>query len=118
MFSGDEKLFSDWEFKLQTFVRPLKQFEAYLDWVKERDSEITVVEWKAMKDSVDLAHGAGNIKLDWYDDQLYSVLSLLCTDGALASVKKCTRRLGHAARRSAVVVVESVLYPMQLSRIL
>jgi hypothetical protein len=67
-FSGDEKSFSDWEFKFQTFVRPLKQFEAYLDWVKERDEEISVSEWQTTKGSVDLAHGAGNVKLDWYDD--------------------------------------------------
>ena len=93
-FTGDEKAFADWEFKLQTFVRPLKQFEAYLDWIKDRDDEISVQEFAAMKGSVDLAHGAGVVKLDWDDDQLYSVLSLLCTDSALASVKNVREEYG------------------------
>ena len=93
-FSGDEKALADWEFKFQTFVRPLKQFESYLDWIKERDDEITVQEWTGMKANVDLAHGAGVVKLDWYDDQLYSVLSLLCTDSALAAVKNVRDEYG------------------------
>ena len=93
-FDGDEKSFSDWEFKLQTFVRPLRQFEAYLDWVKERDEEISVETWQGMKGAVDWTHGDGMVKLDWYDDQLFSVLSLLCTGSALASVKNVREEYG------------------------
>lgn len=93
-FSGDEKAFADWEFELQTFVRPLLQFEAYLDWVKECNEEITVEVWTTMKSNVDLAHGEGKIKMDWYDDLLCGIVSLLCTDSALASVKNVREEYG------------------------
>ena len=71
-FAGDEKAFADWEFKLQSFLRPLKSFEAYLDWIKERDEEITMQDWQGMKASVGISLGEAAPDLEWYDEQLYS----------------------------------------------
>ena len=33
-FSGDEKTFTDFEFKLQQFVQPYQRFEETLDWIE------------------------------------------------------------------------------------
>ena len=38
-FTGDELEFSNFEFKLQYVVRSEKEFEHYLDWVKELEKE-------------------------------------------------------------------------------
>ena len=40
-FDGAEKDFSDWEFKVQQFVRPYKHFEEFLDWIKESKNEVS-----------------------------------------------------------------------------
>ena len=42
-FSGNEKEFGDWEFRLHQFIRPFQQFEAWLEWVKDLDEEVTMM---------------------------------------------------------------------------
>ena len=38
-WNGDEKSFTDFEFKLHQFVEPHRGFEKWLDWVKDLDEE-------------------------------------------------------------------------------
>ena len=38
-FSGEEKHFRDFEFKLQQFIRPVNGFEKFLNWVTDSDLE-------------------------------------------------------------------------------
>ena len=38
-FSGDEKSFKDFDFKLHQFVRQIQGFEKFLDWVRQSDVE-------------------------------------------------------------------------------
>ena len=38
-FDGNERHFTDFDFKLEQFERPLKMFEKFLDWVKNLDDE-------------------------------------------------------------------------------
>ena len=43
-FCGDDKAWTNWEFKFQNFVRNADGFEDYLDWCKERDDPVTLLE--------------------------------------------------------------------------
>ena len=83
-FSGDEKAFSDFEFKLHTFLRPLPDFEEMLEWIKNNDSEIDKPKMEEMKRRHVEARGDRAADLDYYDDQLYNVLSLVCDSTALS----------------------------------
>ena len=38
-FNGEEKYFSDFEFKLQQFLRPFDNYEMLIDWATELDEE-------------------------------------------------------------------------------
>ena len=90
-FTGEEKMFGDWEFKLHQFVRPEIGFEAFLDEVKDLDKEPDDV---AVQDLLD------NIQIDFmstaeaslFDEQLYNLLSML-TDGAALTTVRNAREL-------------------------
>ena len=84
-FDGSEKSFKDWGFKLQRFVRPFPEMEASLELIKEQDLYLTAAAHKEKADAVQLANHAVNVAL--YDDQLHGVLTMLCTDNALTTVK-------------------------------
>ena len=97
-FGGSEKEFHDWEFKLQRFVKPFKTCEQWLDWIKDQDTEIT----KAMMDQLkqEAAYGDPSIDLEWYDEQLYDVLCLLCEGTPLNTVKNQRENVGFRGANS------------------
>ena len=80
-YDGSEKDFGDWEFQFQRFVRPFAGSELWLDWIKNLDGSPTTEIVEDQKTEVALVND--KIDLDWYDEQLYGVLSLLCTGSAL-----------------------------------
>ena len=95
-WNGSEKTFGDWEFQFQQFVRPYKEFERWLDWLKDQEEEITAHD-AADKQREVAAHNP-DVNLEWYDEQLYAVLSLLTTGSALQTVKN--KREQHGTRGS------------------
>ena len=92
-FTGEEKVFGDWEFKLHQFIRPEIGFEAFLDEVKDMDKE---PDDKAVQDLVD------KIQIDYmnaadallFDEQLYNVLSMLTEGPALTTVRNARELRG------------------------
>ena len=91
-FSGSEKDFADWEFKLQRFVRPFKEMEVWLDWVKDMDTELSLSE--AGVKQREMAQKNPDIDLAHYDEQFYGVLSLQCEGTALQTVKNQREDVG------------------------
>ena len=97
-FDGNEKDFTDFEFKFQQFVRPFKYFEQFLDWIKNLDEEPEIGELQHKAQQT--AQGDPKVDILWYDEQLYGVLSLITTSTALQTVKNLrTTRASEAARR-------------------
>ena len=41
-YDGEEKIFTDFEFKLQQFLQPFPTFEQLLDWAKELENAPTI----------------------------------------------------------------------------
>ena len=98
-YSGDEKTWSNWEFKLFNFVRHVDGCEAYLDWCKDRDDAITLIEINEKQQDID-AKGNNNFDLSWCDEQLYAMLVHLCTGTALGSVKLMREERGTRGSNS------------------
>ena len=84
-FDGNEKDFTDFEFKFQQFVRPFKYFEQFLDWIKNLDEEPEIGELQHKAQQT--AQEDPKVDILWYDEQLYGVLSLITTSTALQTVK-------------------------------
>ena len=82
---GGEKTFVDWEFKLQQFVRSYKGFEEYLERVKRQDEELTLI--KLTEKAKAESRADPEVDILWYDEQLYSILSLKSEGTALSTVK-------------------------------
>ena len=92
IFDGDEKKFSDFEFKLQSALRPYKHFEEFIDWIKNADEEPDL-DSLTQKARAEAQHDPG-VDLLWYDEQLYSVLSLLSVETPLQTVKNVREDTG------------------------
>ena len=90
-FNGDEGTFADWEFKFHNFLRGYKDFEAYLDWAKRLDEEVDEVQFAGLVHQLRTERGPEAVLPDfaWYDDQLYSMLTLFCVGNAITTVKGC-----------------------------
>ena len=82
---GGEKTFVDWEFKLQQSVRSYKGCEEYLEWVKRQDEELTLI--KLTEKAKAEIRADPEVDILWYDEQLYSILSLKSEGTALSTVK-------------------------------
>ena len=86
-FSGDEKTFTDFEFKLQQFVQPYQGFEETFDWIKDLESEPTLEVVRA-KHEAENSDGLGNgVDMIYFNKEVYSILSMLCEGDALQTVK-------------------------------
>ena len=84
-YDGEEKHFSDFEFKLQQFLRPHDNCEAMLDRIKDLESEPCLLDLEEMQS--DLTSQGERCDLHWFNNQLYSILSLICREDALQVVK-------------------------------
>ena len=84
-FNGEEKYFSDFEFKLQQFLRPFDNYEMLIDWAKDLDEEPALLDLEEKQ--VQEQQAGQKSDLPWFNNQLYSILSLICTDDALQVVK-------------------------------
>ena len=84
-YDGEEKNFSDFEFKMQQFLRPHDNCESVLDWIKDLEEEPRLIDMdeKQAEDT----HSGVRSDLAWFNNQLYSILSLICKDDALQVVK-------------------------------
>ena len=78
-FSGDDKVFKDFDFKLHQLVRPVIGFEKFLDWIKDSD-----VEPDAQK-MAEYKYETG-YPVEYLNDQLYGLLSMLAEGSALQTV--------------------------------
>ena len=105
-FNGDEKMFGDFEFKLQNCLRPYKHFEEFLDWIKNADEEpdLDILRKKAYAE----AQHDPSVDLHWYDEQLYNILSLLLTDTPLQTVKNAREDTGIRGCRSWYAITREV----------
>ena len=63
-YSGDEKTWSNWEFKLFNSVRRADGIEAYLDWCKDRDDAVTLIEINEKQQDI-VAKGNNSFDLSW-----------------------------------------------------
>ena len=79
-YTGDEASFMNYEFKLQNFVRPEGEFEAYLEYIKDLDEELNL-------QTVNEKNDMETEDILWYDDQLYAILTAGCEESALGTVK-------------------------------
>ena len=82
---------SDFEFKIQSFVRPLETFEKWLDWIKEQNEPIS---------NINMNEYFGNNRITdmtpaWCDDQLYTILSLKCQGAELQVVRNLREYDGY-----------------------
>ena len=84
-FVGSAKAFPDWEFALHQFIRPFKFAERWINWLKDQDLEIT--NFGASEKAKEVNVQYPDKDLEDYDEQLYGLLSLLCTDTPLQTVK-------------------------------
>ena len=84
-FDGAEKHFKDWFIKIRNFVQHHLHFEDFLNWVMELEEEPTV-EVLLAKDEAE-RRGFPGVDLLWYDQQLYSLLVLLCKGDALSMAR-------------------------------
>ena len=80
--------FGEWEFKLHQFLRPYSGAEEWMEWVKNLESEPTQAGHDAKRDEL------VDVDLDHYDEQLYSVLSLLCVGTPLQTVRNQRENYG------------------------
>ena len=84
-WNGDEKSFTDFDFKLHQFVEPHRGFEKWLDWVKDLDEEPDeAVLQKLAEDEHALD---ANVDCWWMNRQIFSILSLTTEDTALQTCK-------------------------------
>ena len=65
-----------------------------LDWIKGLEDEVGKEKWDEMERRHKAARGDKAADLHFYDDQLYNLLSLACTDTALSTVKNCRECFG------------------------
>ena len=80
-FDGTEKHFKDWYTKLRNFVQYNLHFELFLKKIMEMDNEPV---YEVIRDLADNEKkDYPGVDLFWYDQQLYSVLVLLCKGDAL-----------------------------------
>ena len=75
-FNGDEKSFKDFDFKLHQFVRQVPMFEKFLDWVRQSDVEPNHEAMQHYKAET-------GCQLEYLNDQLYGVLSMVTEGNAL-----------------------------------
>ena len=78
-FSGDDKVFKDFDFKLHQLVRPVIGFEKFLDWIKDSDVEPDTQMLAQYK------YETGH-PVEYLNDQLYGLLSMLAEGSALQTV--------------------------------
>ena len=78
-FEGDEKSFKDFEFKLHQFVRQVPGFEKFLDWVEQADVEPN-------HEAMEQFKAQTGYQLEYLNDQLYGVLSMVTEGNALGVV--------------------------------
>ena len=91
-YGGNEKEFGDFEFKLQQLLRPYKHFEEFIDWIKNEEEE-TNLDALTQKARAESQHDP-TVDLHWYDEQLYTVMTLLLTDTPLQTVKNLREYTG------------------------
>ena len=92
-FDGAEKDFTDWEFKLHQYIRSSVGLESYLDDLKELVEEPSLAAAKDLQDQV----GTRTVGADTgkYDEDIYSILSLLTKGSAFTLVKNVRDRVGY-----------------------
>ena len=78
-FSGEERQFRDFEFKLQQFVRPVTGFEKFLNWVKDSDQEPN-------NNMMTIYKQQTGVELEYLNDQLFGVLSVVTEGTALQTI--------------------------------
>ena len=78
-FSGEEKHFRDFEFKLQQFIRPVNGFEKFLNWVKDSDLEPN-------NNMMTIYKQQTGVELEYLNDQLFGVLSVVTEGTALQTI--------------------------------
>ena len=78
-FSGEERQFRDFEFKLQQFVRPVNGFQKFLNWVKDSDQEPNNNLMTAYKQET-------GVELEYLNDQLFGILSVVTEGTALQTI--------------------------------
>ena len=71
--NGDEKVFKDFDFKFNQFVRQVPGFEKFLDWVRLCDVE-------PIHESMEHYKAQTGVALEYLNDQLYGVLPMV-TEG-------------------------------------
>ena len=75
-FNGDEKVFKDFHFKLHKFVRQVPGLEKFLDWVRLCDIEPN-------HESMEHYKAQTGVALEYLNDQLYGVLSMVTEGNAI-----------------------------------
>ena len=70
---------------MQQFLRPFDNYEMLLDWAKDIDEEPQLIDIEEKQEEEKSANYKSDLK--WFNNQLYSILSLVCTDDALQVVK-------------------------------
>ena len=78
-FTGDDKIFKDFDFKLHQFVRPIVGFEKTLDWIKDQDGEPDQEKIAEYKVETGFA-------VEYLNDQLYGILAFVAEGNALNTV--------------------------------
>ena len=78
-FSGEERHFRDFEFKLQQFIRPVNGFEKFISWVKDSDHEPNNQLMTAYKQHT-------GFELEYLNEQLFGILSVVTEGTALQTV--------------------------------
>ena len=85
---------TDWnefEFKVQSFVRPLESIEKLLDWVKQQDEAISVQNMN----NYFAENKITDMTPSWVDNQLFTILSLKCQGAELQVVKNLREFEGY-----------------------
>ena len=78
-FSGEEREFKDFEFKLQQFIRPVAGLEKILNWVKDSDQEPNNNLMAIYKQET-------GVELEYLNDQLFGILSVVTEGTALQTI--------------------------------
>ena len=76
---------ADFEFKFQSFVRPLAEFEKWLDWIKKQDETIKIDKMTEFFEN-EMPEDLRN-SMKWCDDQLYTILNLKSSGPELQVVR-------------------------------
>ena len=86
-YSGKHSEYEDWKFKMTTFLNETVHIKETLNLLNQYTKQPTNANIDDIFNKVEEKFGHENVDRDWINHQLYQVLSMNLTDGALSTIK-------------------------------